>query len=389
MRYFLSAGEPSGDLHAGNLARALRRADPAATVVGLGGDRLAAAGAELLHPLADTPIMGFVGAARAVPRMLRLLGRVEESWRRERPDAVVLIDYPGFHWHVAKAARKQGLPVVSFVPPQVWAWATWRVAWLRRSFDLVLCSLPFEEPWLRARGVTQARYVGHPFFDDLATRPERPAERAAVAPAAGRRVAALLPGSRGSEVRHNGDTLLDVARRLAPRHPDVEWHVAACRPAHAEALAARAAALGAPVRIHCGRTPEILAQAVAAVAVSGSVSLELMHHGVPTAFVYRIPAWWNWGPRQLLFRAEHIALPNLMAGRRLLPEFVAGHDPAAEAAAALGQWLSDEPRRRAAAEELAALRARYGQPGAVDAAAAAIVGMARGGGAPAGVARAA
>src|SRR4051812_20884622 len=168
MRYFISTGEPSGDLHAGNLVRRIRALDPSAEFAGLGGSKLAAAGCPLVHPLAEDPIMGFVGAIKAIPKLLGVLARVKEEWRKNRPDAVVVIDYPGFHWHLAKAAKKMGLPVVSFIPPQIWGWATWRITKVRKWFDLVLCSLPFEPAWYHARGVPYAEFVGHPFFDDLA-----------------------------------------------------------------------------------------------------------------------------------------------------------------------------------------------------------------------------
>src|SRR5215207_5040579 len=128
MRYFISAGEPSGDLHASNLVRRIRQFDPSAEFTALGGGKLASVGVPLLHPLADDPIMGFVNAIRAAPKMYRLLGRVKQEWKRNRPDVVVTIDYPGFHWHLAKAAKAMGIPVVYLIPPQIWSWATWRVA---------------------------------------------------------------------------------------------------------------------------------------------------------------------------------------------------------------------------------------------------------------------
>jgi len=131
MRYFISTGEPSGDLHASNLVRKIRGIDPAAEFSGLGGHKLAAAGCRLVYPLADDPIMGFVNAIKAVPKMFGVLNQVKDEWKRNRPDVVVTIDYPGFHWHLAKAAKKMGLPVVYFIPPQIWGWATWRVAKVR------------------------------------------------------------------------------------------------------------------------------------------------------------------------------------------------------------------------------------------------------------------
>src|SRR5438105_2819435 len=201
MHIFISAGEPSGDLHGASLARALRELHPEVTLAAFGGERMRAAGCDLLYPLADHAIMGLGGVVRALPAMVRLLKRMAADFDRRRPDAVVLIDYPGFHWHVAKRAKGLGVPVVSFVPPQIWAWLSHRVRKVRANFAEVLCSLPFEEGWYRQRGVA-ARYVGHPYFDELAA--QRLDEGfLAEQRRRGGPVVAILPGSRQGEIDSN------------------------------------------------------------------------------------------------------------------------------------------------------------------------------------------
>src|SRR5262249_55625901 len=134
---------------------------------GFGGARMRAAGCEVLFPLAEQAIMGLTGIVSALPSMIGLARQAADWMRTHRPDAVVLIDYPGFHWWIARRAKKLGVPVVSFVPPQIWSWASHRVRWVRKYFDHVLCSLPFEEHWYHERGVPGARYIGHPYFDEL------------------------------------------------------------------------------------------------------------------------------------------------------------------------------------------------------------------------------
>ena len=168
MQVFLSAGEPSGDLHAANLLKHLRAREPRIEGFGFGGPHLVGAGAEVLYPLASHAIMGLSGVARALPTMFRILDQAAAEVDRRRPLAAVLIDYPGFHWHLAKRLKRLGVPTISFVPPQIWAWASFRVKRMRKCFDRVLCTLPFEEAWFRSRGV-QADYVGHPYFDELTT----------------------------------------------------------------------------------------------------------------------------------------------------------------------------------------------------------------------------
>src|SRR5262249_11252849 len=153
MRIFISAGEPSGDLHGANLIKALRQQRPDLDFVGFGGDRMAAAGCELLYPLCHLAIMWFARALARAPMFLSVFSLADRYLARRRPDAVVLIDCPGFNWWIARRAHFRGIPVFYFVPPQLWGWAGWRVKKMQRFVDHVLCSLPFEEDWYRQRQV--------------------------------------------------------------------------------------------------------------------------------------------------------------------------------------------------------------------------------------------
>ncbi|MGL5094844.1 MAG: lipid-A-disaccharide synthase, partial [Planctomycetia bacterium] len=290
MRYFISTGEPSGDLHAGNLFRDLQSLDPGATADGFGGDRMKAAGVDLVYPLADKPIMGFKAAIASVPFMLGLLKKAKALFAAKRPDAVVCIDNPGFNWHVAAAAKQMGIPTVYYIPPQIWSWGSWRVARVRRDFDQVLCSLPFEEAWYQRLNVPQAKYVGHPFFDEIERRPldARFIEEQYARPE--RKIVALLPGSRGQEVKWNFRKMLKAARHIHGGEPRTRFLVAGFKEMHRPMMEAELAnlpaAAGLPLEIHFGRTPEIMHLADAAVSVSGSVSLELLHHGTPSVVMY-------------------------------------------------------------------------------------------------------
>jgi lipid-A-disaccharide synthase len=375
MRIFLSAGEPSGDLHGANLLHALRTIDPGVTAAGFGGDRMREAGYDLLYPLAGHAIMGLSGIAQALPTMIRLR-RVMADWvAAHRPDAVVLIDYPGFHWWLAAAAKRAGVPVVSFVPPQVWAWASYRVNWARKSFDHILCSLPFEEPWYHERGVPQARYVGHPYFDELSR--QRLDDRF-IAEKRGRPgpVVALLPGSRHGEITRNLETLVGAARRVHAVRPDARFLFACFKADHKDRIERRLAGERLPAELHVGRTAEIVRAADACVAVSGSVGLELLYHGTPTVVVYRVNRLYQPIARKML-NIPHISLVNLLAGRELFPEFLTWRDPSAEVAANLMDWLNDATALARAREELAALRERVARPGACRRAAEVIAGIAR------------
>ena len=167
MKIFFSVGEPSGDLHGANLIRELRRLHSHGEFVGYGGPRMAAAGCQLHADLTELAVMWFLRALMHLPRFWQLVCQADRYFRHQRPDAVILIDYPGFNWWIARRAKAHRIPVFYYGAPQMWAWAGWRVGKMRRLVDHVLCKLPFEADWYRQRGC-DATYVGHPYFDEMA-----------------------------------------------------------------------------------------------------------------------------------------------------------------------------------------------------------------------------
>lgn len=360
MHLFISAGEPSGDLHGSNLIRAILAREPGAKIVGFGGPRMQAAGAELLFPLTDLAVMGVRRVLANLPTFFRLAAQARHDFEQNRPDAIVLIDYPGFHFALAKRAHAAGIPVYYFVPPQIWAWRTGRVRKVRRWFAGVLTALPFEDEWYRSHGVN-THYVGHPYFDDLAAQKPDPAfiaaERAKPGP-----VVALLPGSRGQEVAANFPLMLAAAKRVHAARPDARFAVASFSAAQAAAARQMLAGSGLPAEVHVGRTPEVIELADACIAVSGSVGLELMYRLKPTVVVYRLGRFTHWLIRRLV-HVRFMSLVNLLADEELFPEFAPARDPAPIAGHVL-RWLNDPAARATTVAKLAALRDRVAVPGA-------------------------
>ncbi len=381
MRIFISAGEPSGDLHAANLIRSLRARLPDAQCVGFGGARMAEAGGCLLYPLVDLAVMWFLNVLLNLLTFIRLIFQADRYFRDERPEAVVLIDYPGLHWWIARRARARGIPVFYFVPPQLWAWAGWRVEKVRKYVDQVLCSLPFEPAWYHARGVDEAVYVGHPYFDELA---DRPLDEGFLAEQRGRpgEIVAILPGSRTQELVRNLPDMLRAAQDLARRRPGVRFAVACLHERH-KALAERIMAEsgvreGVPpgsvpsIEVHAGRTPELIRLARLAWAVSGSVGLELMVEGLPSVVLYKVKRFDLWVARWFI-KAKYISLVNLLADAEVFPEFLTWQDASSELARWAAVWLGDAEAYARATATLDALRARVALPGASDRAADCIV----------------
>jgi lipid-A-disaccharide synthase len=369
MRIFVSAGEPSGDLHAANLIKSLRERWPDAEFVGFGGPRMTEAGASLLFPLVDLAVMWFLRVLLNLRKFIGLVGLADRSFRDQRPDAVILIDYPGFHWWIARKAKARGIPVIYYVPPQIWAWAGWRVKKVRKFVDHVLCSLPFEPPWYHARGVPGAIFVGHPYFDELAERPLDigfvEAQRVRGGP-----VVAILPGSRTQEVMRNFPIMLRAAVKLVARRPDARFVVACLHDRHramVERLFAEAGVI-VPIEFFSARTPELIRLADVAWAVSGSVGLELMVEALPSVVLYKVNRFDLWVARHFI-KSKYISLVNLLADAEVLPEYLTPFDVSDDLARWAFTWLDDLKARADASRRLAELRDRVAMPGASDRAA--------------------
>jgi lipid-A-disaccharide synthase len=366
MQVFLSAGEPSGDLHGSNLITALQNRWPELHTVGFGGSRMEAAGCRLLFPLAQLPVMWFRDAFSHVRTFLRLVDQADRFFRDYPPAALVLIDYPGFHWWLAKRARQRGIPVFYFVPPQLWAWAGWRVRKMRRYVDHVMCTLPFEEEWYRQRGV-QAHYVGHPYFDELTTKKldNQFLEQQRLTPG---RCVAILPGSRRQELEYNLVSQLRAAEILHRQFPDVRFLAAAFNEEQQNYVTEAVQRLDLPVEVFSGRTAEIIQLADVCMAVSGSVGLELLHSCVPSVVLYRVHRA-GWLLSRWLRTSRWISLVNLLANDELFPEFLSRQCPAEPMAAQLGNWLRNEDARAKMHDRLVSLKDEVAQGGACDRAA--------------------
>jgi lipid-A-disaccharide synthase len=375
MRIFISAGEPSGDLHAANLSRSLRACFPDARFEGFGGEKMAAAGATLKYPLVNLAVMWFLNVFFNLLTFIRLIFQADRHFRDQRPDAVVLVDYPGLHWWIAGRAKARGIPVFYFVPPQLWAWAGWRVRKVRKSIDLVLCSLPFEPAWYHARGVATAVHVGHPYFDELA---DRPLDATFLAEQAERNGAlvAILPGSRTQELTRNLPDMIRAATKVAQKSSGARFAVACLHERHkalaehiiAQTLARAGAPAGLEIEVFAGRTPELIRLARVAWAVSGSVGLELMAEALPTVVLYKIRRFDLWVARWFI-KAKYISLVNLLADAEVFPEYLTWRDVSNDLSRWALTWLEDSAARSRATESLVALRRRVAQPGASDRAA--------------------
>ena len=368
MRIFFSVGEPSGDQHAAHLIGELKRRVPGFEAVGLGGPLMAARGCRLLFRMTDLAVMGLFRILPMLRTFWRLHRQAVRSLDESRPDAVVLVDFPGFNWHVARAAKKRAIPVFYYMPPQLWAWAPWRIKKVRKYVDHVLSGLPFERDWYADRSVP-VTYVGHPFFDEVADHPLDERFLAERRPeAAGTRTVGVLPGSRQNELNRNWPAQLQVMRNVAALHPEVTFRIACYKEQHRDFLRAGYERFGAklPIEFCVGKTPEVIELADCCLMVSGSVSLELLARRTPAVVIYK------GGPlaaalAKRVLTCKYITLPNLIADRLVVPEFYySGSDAPTVAAITrlLDGWLSNPIALDAKRREMAALAAVAGTTGA-------------------------
>lgn len=367
-KLFFSVGEPSGDLHAARLLRQL--GEQASTDVvprGFGGIQMEAAGCRLDYQLTDLAVVGFVEVLPKMREFFRVADIASEVFVEDRPDAVILVDFPGFNWHIAKRAKALDIPVFYYLPPQLWAWASWRISKMRRYVDHVLCNLPFEYEWYASRGMS-AELVGHPFFDEVR---ERQLDRDWLSTWGshdGQQVA-VLPGSRGREVRSIWPMQIEVIRELAVRHRGTRFLVACLTDEHRRWCEQTLSSQDKQLDLHffVNRTSEIIEAADCSLMKSGSVSLEMMARGTPAVVVYHVTRTLY----EIASRLTHIksfSLPNLIAGKTVMPEFLGiGNqtgDAIEQSIAAMDRLLGDRDERQRQKRELSALSAQCGSAGA-------------------------
>lgn len=318
-----TAFEPSGDDHAAPVIAELRRRRPAWSIYAWGGPKMEAAGATIVERTGENAVMGMPGVGKIVEH-LRINARIRR-WLATHPVAVhVPVDSPGANFPVCRMTKARGARVVHLVAPQVWAWAEWRVKKLRRRTDLVLCLLPFEEGWFLARGV-RARFIGHPLFDsplDEASLDERAARLGA---GGGGPKVALMPGSRPKEYRRAFPVLLDAFRRLRADFPEATGAVAATRKEVAETLRQVAAEIGGwpeGLAMVAGDTDAVIRWCDYALVTSGTVTLQVARQRKPMVTFYRTNRLVYWALYRWLVSTELYTLPNLIAGKRIVPELI-------------------------------------------------------------------
>ena len=375
LRLLLSCGEPSGDLYAGALIRELKALDPGAHVAGLGGPAFASAGGELLEDYRGLAVTGLTEALAKVPRSYAIIRRFARIARAQRPDALIVIDFPDFNLPLAKRVKQLGVPVIYYISPQLWAWRPGRMKTMKQIADRVLVIFPFEEAIYRDGGVP-VEFVGHPLIDlAVPSAAREPFLRAhGLSPDAP--TVAVLPGSRPNEVGRILPDLAAAARLIKGSVPSAQFVVARAPHLDDRLFAAARGDNGATWTIIEGETDAILSAADVALTASGTATVQAALHDTPMVIVYRLsPLTYRIGRR--LVKLDSVGMVNLIAEDKIVPELIQdAFTPEAVAREAVSM-LTDSARAVRIREGLARVRQRLGGSGASRRAARAILEIAR------------
>jgi lipid-A-disaccharide synthase len=377
MRIMISCGEASGDLYAGALTAELHARQPDAEIFGFGGQRMKAAGGHLIGDYGGFAVTGLTEAMRVVPRSFAMLRRLVDAARELRPHVFVAIDFPDFNFKLMAALRRLGIPIVYYVSPQLWAWRPGRMETMKEHVDRVLVIFPFEEALYRQAGVP-AQFVGHPLVDLAKSGEPRAAflhERGLIPDAP---TVALLPGSRKNELDRTVPILAETIPLIRARVPEVQF-VVACAPNLSDQLFARLVAeeYHSNVVLVRERTDDVLAASDVVITASGTATIQCTLHEKPMVVVYRLsPLTYRLGKPFL--HVDTYAMPNLVAGTRIVPELIQGDFTAERTAAEALKFLTDRELYERTRLALQGVREMLGEPGASARAAQAVLEVAHG-----------
>ena len=369
MTIYLVAGEASGDQHGAAVMRAIRGFVPEINFIGRGGPKMqAVAGPQFQNWIEDAAVVGLWEVAKNYGYFRREFDNALGEVVTADLDAIVLIDYPGFNLRLARALRKTlpDLKIVYYISPQVWAWNRGRITEMARFLDLMICIFPFEAELYKRSGLRTV-FVGHPMIDDLTarlTRTERQPD-----------LIGLFPGSRLREVRKIFPIMVETAHEIVRQHSEIHFEVGAA----SETLAGEieqllmGTSIRSRTRVVIGDAAGIMQRAFVGVIASGTATLEATYFGLPFVLVYKV-SWPTYFAARLLIKTEHLGMPNILAGRQIIPEFIQHQARPARIANAVKRLMKDQEARATMISEFEAIIEKLGGLGASERVAGVIVG---------------
>ena len=358
-RVMIIAGEASGDLHGAGVVRELKRISPGVDVYGVGGDKMKREGMEIIYHIHELGFMGFVEVLQHLPLIKSMEHALEQIVKFKRPDVLILIDYPGFNLRFAKKAKRYNVKIVYYISPQVWAWHKSRVKKMKAFVDKMLVIFPFEVDFFTREGI-DVEFVGHPLLEVLETKLDHKGFLKRFGLDERKKIIALLPGSRKQEIEKIFPEMLKAAWRIA-REKNMEIVVGVAPTLDERYFRTLFQLQG--VHLISGMTYEIMAYADFAMVTSGTATLETACFTTPMFVVYKT-SWLTYLIGRLLVRVKNIGLVNIVAGKKIVPEFIQHRARASNLAATALRLLSDEKRILEMKAELSKVKGKLGAVGA-------------------------
>jgi lipid-A-disaccharide synthase len=363
-KIIMVAGEVSGDLHGAHLVQAIHRLDPEVQFLGVGGEGLERAGMKLLYSSRALSVVGITEVLPKIRSILKAFKILKQSLDRERPDLVILIDFPDFNLRLAKAAHRRNIPVLYYISPQVWAWRSGRVKQISRWVKKMIVFFPFEVPIYREAGV-DVEWVGHPLVDIARPTLSRGEAFRRFGLDPGRQTIGLLPGSRASEITRLLPILLDSAQRLQKEIKTVQFIIPLASSIPKAMMTPFIEKIPVPFTLIEGQTYDVMNISDLLITASGTATLEGAVVGAPMVIIYKVSMLSYWIGRALI-HVDHIGLVNLVAGRRIVPELIQKEANPRRIAEEALQILKNPTRSQEMRRAMAEVRQHLGQPGATE-----------------------
>jgi len=349
-------------MHAAHALLALQQSGVEFNSFGMGAGHLVDAGMELLVDCRELAVIGIVDVLINYPRFVKRLNILKQALRDKRPDLLLIVDYPDFNLKLAAEARKLGIPVLFYISPQVWAWRSSRVEKIGKLIDHMAVLFPFEAPFYEKANIP-VTYVGHPLIDQINCEASVSEACAQLNLDASKPVVALLPGSRGGELRRNLPCMLETAARIAQAKPDCQFILPTAPTLERKAVDEALQISTVPVNVIEANTQLAVRAANAVVTASGTATLEVALLGTPMAIVYIVNKI-NYAIMSRLIQIDHIGLVNIVSGKSIVKEFVQDAAQADAIAAEILQLLDDDQYRDTMLDELAIVKQKMGDGGA-------------------------
>jgi lipid-A-disaccharide synthase len=375
-KIMISVGEASGDLHGASVATALQDIHPGVKLFGMGGRAMRAAGVDISYDIAEYSVMGFVEVIKNLPKLFKLRDNLAELMDRERPDALVIIDYADFNMRLAKIAKQKGIPVISYISPSVWVWRRGRAKNVAETVEKVAAIFPFEADVYREYGAN-VTFVGHPLLDIVKTTMTKSEAYQYFAADSQQPIVLLLPGSRQQEILKLLPVMLAAAEKMSKTVPNCQFFLPVASTISREMLQNIIKQYKISIVLTDKNTYDLMSIANVAIAASGTVTLEAALLKLPTVIIYKVAAL-TYFLGKLLVKIPHISLPNIIAGRKVVPELLQDAVTADNIVKEAIAILTDFKVGSQMLQDLEEVRQKLGRAGAVERVAREILAVAQG-----------